>query len=51
LGTDKSPVILVDQYSGFDGKADLYDMVHPNASGEEKMAAKWFDAMQNVLKK
>jgi len=51
LGTDESPVILVDQFSGFDGKADLYDMVHPNASGEEKMAAKWFDAIQRALKK
>jgi len=50
LGTDKSPVILVDQFSGFDGKTDLYDMVHPNASGEEKMADKWFDAIQRALK-
>jgi GDSL-like Lipase/Acylhydrolase family len=50
LGTDESPVILVDQFSGFDGKADLYDMVHPNASGEEKMAAKWFEAIQRALK-
>ncbi|MFW2439465.1 MAG: SGNH/GDSL hydrolase family protein [Arenicellales bacterium] len=51
LGTADSPVILVDQFAGFDGKADLYDKVHPNASGEEKMAEKWFDAIQRVLKK
>jgi hypothetical protein len=25
-------------------------MAHPNASGEEKMATKWFDAIQGVLK-
>jgi hypothetical protein len=51
LGSKNSPVILVDQYSAFDGKADLYDMVHPNAGGEEKMADRWFEAIQGVLKK
>ena len=51
LGTADSPVILVDQFAGFVGKADLYDKVHPNASGEEKMAEKWFDAIQRALKK
>jgi len=51
LGTTDSPVILVDQFAGFDGEADLYDKVHPNTQGEEKMAAKWFDAIQRALKK
>ena len=51
LGTAESPVILVDQFEGFDGETDLYDKVHPNASGEEKMAEKWFDAIQHALKK
>ena len=51
LGTSESPVILVDQFAGFDGEADLYDKVHPNAKGEEKMAEKWFDAIQRALKK
>ncbi len=50
-GTVDSPVMLVDQFAGFDGEADLYDMVHPNADGEEKMARKWFEAIQSVLKK
>jgi len=49
-GTVDSPVILVDQFEGFDGDANLYDKVHPNASGEEKMADKWFEAIQSVLK-
>ncbi|AKD05487.1 hypothetical protein PKOR_03485 [Pontibacter korlensis] len=50
LNTAASPVILVDQYSGFDATegVDTWDGVHPNASGEEKMAQKWFDAM-NLL--
>jgi lysophospholipase L1-like esterase len=51
LGTADSPVILVDQYDGFDAETDLYDKVHPNARGEEKMAEKWFDAIQRALKK
>ena len=50
LGTEKSPVILVDQFTGFDGRADLHDRVHPNASGEEKMAARWYDAIQDAVK-
>jgi lysophospholipase L1-like esterase len=44
--TSQSPVILVDQSAGFDAAADLSDGVHPSASGEEKMARKWFEALQ-----
>ncbi len=48
--TVDSPVWVVDQHSGFDAAADTYDNVHPDASGEEKMAQKWHDAMQTYLK-
>ncbi|WP_439880312.1 GDSL-type esterase/lipase family protein [Pontibacter sp. MBLB2868] len=51
LHTATSPVILVDQYTGFDpttGK-DTWDGVHPNASGEEKMAQKWFEAIMQAI--
>jgi hypothetical protein len=41
-----SPVIIVDQTAGFDSDVDLYDGLHPNESGERKMAAKWFEALQ-----
>jgi lysophospholipase L1-like esterase len=41
LHTPSSPIVLVDQYEGFDGEKDTYDLVHPNASGDEKMATKW----------
>jgi lysophospholipase L1-like esterase len=44
-----SPVRLVDQYTGFDATVDTYDGVHPNVSGENKMAQKWFDALQPLL--
>ena len=36
LSTDDSPIILVDQFSGFDAASQTYDGVHPNASGEQK---------------
>ena len=42
-----SPIILVDQNSGFNPAlgADTYDRVHPNLSGEHKMALKWKNAL------
>ncbi|GEO04909.1 hypothetical protein AAE02nite_25730 [Adhaeribacter aerolatus] len=42
----ESPVILVDQFSGYNASLDNYDGMHPNAHGEEKMATKWFQALQ-----
>ena len=47
--TAASKVVLVDQNTGFDGKLDTYDGVHPNEGGEEKMAQKWFAALQPIL--
>ncbi|MCB0195217.1 MAG: hypothetical protein KDJ65_24930, partial [Anaerolineae bacterium] len=44
-----SPVIVVDQYSGFDVNADTHDGTHPNISGEQKMAQKWLDALTSIL--
>ncbi len=43
-----SPVMAVDLYTGFNAYAgyDTYDGVHPNESGEKKMAARWFRAIQ-----
>ena len=41
-----SPVVVVDQYTGFDPDTDTWDGVHPNASGEQKMAQNWYDAIQ-----
>ena len=49
LSSRKSLVIAVDQHSGFDIAADSYDGVHPNASGEEKMAQRWFEAIEKAL--
>jgi lysophospholipase L1-like esterase len=50
LATETSPVIFVDQFTGFDMSKDIQgDNIHPNASGEEKMAQKWFDAINGYL--
>jgi len=46
-----SPVIVVDHSSGFDAYADTFDGLHPNESGERKMARKWFEALQVVIEK
>ncbi|MDX5437019.1 MAG: cellulose-binding protein, partial [Pontibacter sp.] len=51
LNTPESPVIVVDQFTGFDPtpNADTWDGIHPNSSGEEKMAQKWYDALDPVI--
>lgn len=47
--TPASPVLSVDQFSGFDPSADTGDGVHPNGSGSQKMAAKWKAAIDELL--
>lgn len=47
--TDESPVSVVDQYSGFDPAVDTFDGTHPDASGEQKMADRWYAALQPVI--
>ncbi|MFB9351334.1 GDSL-type esterase/lipase family protein [Streptomyces heliomycini] len=47
--TDRSPVTVVDQWTGFDTATDTYDGVHPNAAGNEKIAARWFPALAALL--
>lgn len=45
LSTATSPVTVVDQNTGFVPTADTYDGVHPNESGERKLADRFFDGM------
>ena len=47
--TATSSVIVVDQFTGFDAVADTVDGIHPNPSGEEKMAQKWADAIADAV--
>jgi acetyl esterase len=52
LNTPQSPIVAVNQAEGFDWRTDtIADHVHPNARGAEKMAAKWFAALTNVMEK
>ena len=44
-----SPVVLVDQYSGFDPTTMTFDGEHPNDIGESRMADKWFEKLVPVL--
>ncbi|PMD31934.1 carbohydrate esterase family 3 protein, partial [Hyaloscypha variabilis F] len=48
LSTTNSPIWVVDQYTGM-SSMDLRDGVHPNTSGDTKMAAKWYPALVNAL--
>lgn len=47
--TAASPVLLVDQHTGFDPWTDTYDSVHPNESGEQKMAGRWFAPLDSIF--
>ncbi|MDW6058417.1 SGNH/GDSL hydrolase family protein [Streptomyces sp. FXJ1.4098] len=47
--TSRSPVIAVDQWSGFSTATDTYDGVHPNATGDNKIAARWYPALTKLL--
>ena len=51
MNIERSPVLLVDQFSGFkaDADHDTYDGLHPNEVGEQKLAERWFRALQQVL--
>jgi hypothetical protein len=44
-------VIPVDQTRGFEAETDtIDDKVHPNTTGAKKMAARWFEALEPLLK-
>jgi lysophospholipase L1-like esterase len=47
--TAASPVIVVDQWTGFDPDVDTYDGVHPDEDGYVKLAANWFEALDPIL--
>ncbi|MBG0818823.1 cellulose binding domain-containing protein [Planomonospora sp. ID82291] len=47
--TARSPVVVVDQWTGFDTAVDTGDGVHPNAAGDRKIADRWFPALTALL--
>lgn len=50
LTTTQSPIVVVDQYTGFNDATDtIGDGVHPNDTGFRKMAARWYPPLAHVL--
>ena len=49
LSTIENPIAVVDQFTGFDPNLDTVDGVHPNASGENKLAAKFHSAILQFI--
>jgi len=49
ISTSASPVVVVDQWTGFSTATDTYDGVHPNAAGDQKIAARWYPALTPFL--
>lgn len=49
LSTSQSQIIVVDQNTGFSINNDLRDGVHPDTSGEQKMADRFYAALSDFL--
>ena len=50
LTTAQSPITVVDQWTGFNDATDtIGDGVHPNDTGFQKMAARWYPPLAHVL--
>lgn len=45
MSTPASPIVLVDQNSGFQPRRHLRDSVHPNDAGERLLAQNWINAL------
>jgi acyl-CoA thioesterase I len=46
----ESPVIAVNLFGGFNVRKDTFDGVHPDESGEQKIAKKFFTALRKLLR-
>ncbi|QOC93127.1 cellulose binding domain-containing protein [Micromonospora craniellae] len=47
--TAQSPIVVVDQWTGFSTTTDTNDGVHPNAAGDRKIADRWYPALVAAL--
>lgn len=47
--TAQSPIVVVDQWTGFNTATDTNDGVHPNDSGIQKMSDRWYPALSAQL--
>ena len=48
--TSLSPITIIDQWTGFNDASDTIDMVHPNDSGNRKIAARWYPKLAAVAR-
>ena len=46
----ESTITVVDCFAGFDSSKDTGDGVHPNSSGNQKLANSWFDPLVKAIK-
>jgi lysophospholipase L1-like esterase len=49
LSTSRSPITVVDQWTGFSAATDTFDGVHPVDSGFRKMADRWYPALTSAI--
>jgi chitodextrinase len=49
MTSGQSKVVVVDQHSGFTQSDLNQDGVHPNSSGDSKLADQWFSALSQIL--
>jgi len=47
--TVASPITVVDCFTGFDIATDTEDGVHPNSSGDKKLASSWFAPLKEAI--
>jgi hypothetical protein len=48
--TTTSPIWVVDQWGNFNGDTDLYEGLHPSASGDLKIADKFYPAIVAAIR-
>ena len=49
LTTSRSPITVVDQWTGFSAATDTFDGVHPVDSGFQKMSDRWYPAVATAI--
>ena len=49
MSSDQAPIVSVDMRTDFFVSSDTYDGIHPNSSGEQKMASRWLAALRPFL--
>jgi lysophospholipase L1-like esterase len=47
--TGQSPIIVVDQWTGFNTATDTTDGVHPNNNGNQKISDRWFPQLSAAI--